>query len=168
MSEPEVPSSEATEPKPGPSKPANPTFQLFGVVAAGIVAFALLVWVQGIRMSAERREAFGRGVDGIASALAIPVIETGSRTSNNRQARLQSTIESVQRTGKYESVTVTDANGNVLASTNTALQGQTIKEMANAKWPTTEKEANGVIEATTSITNDGGVKIGALQVRIKL
>lgn len=168
MTEPESVASEVSEPSPKPSKPANPTVQLLGIVVAGILAFALLVWAQGVRMAAERREAFGRGIDGLAAALAIPVIETGSRVSDNRQARLQSTIESIQRAGKYDTLVVSDASGNVIASTNTALSGQTIKAMAEAKSPTTEKEANGMIEATSAILNDGGVKIGALQVRVKL
>lgn len=167
MSE-EPTSSEPSEPQQRATRPPNPTVQLVGVVAAGILAFALLVWAQGVRTAAVRREAFGRGVDGISAALAIPVIETGSRVNPNRGARLQSIAESIQRTGNYQTVIVTDANGNVLASTDTGVQGQTLKDMVESKSPAVVTEADGVVEANCSILMDGGNKIGSLRIKAKL
>ena len=162
----EVP--EVAEVKNIVTRPPNPTFQLVGVVAAGILAFALLVWAQGVRTASVRREAFGRGVDGISAALAIPVIETGSRVNANRIARLQSILDSIQRSAKLQTITVTDLSGNVLASTDTSLQGQTLKDMVDVKSPSTQKEADGVIEATTAVETDNGNKVGALQIKVKL
>lgn len=166
------PQSEQDTPVPVASHPvrhSNPTLQLGAIVVAVILAFAGLVWAQGIRLSHEKREAFGRGVDGLAAALAIPVVETGSVRAENRLARLQSIVESVQRAGHYEVIVVTDANGNVVASTDTSLQGQTLKDMVSVKAPATEKETDGIVEAVTSIDAAmGGNKVGSLRVRVKL
>jgi len=167
-------SDETTTPEPETTevvakyRAPNPTVQLVGVVAAGILAFALLVWAQGVRTGAVRREAFGRGVDGIAASLAIPVIETGSRVNPNRGARLQAIVDSIQRAAKLQTITVTDTNGNVLASTDTSVQGQTLKDMIDVKSPSTQKETDGVIEALTSIETEGGNKVGALRIKVKL
>lgn len=168
MSEEPTVSDQQDAPVSKATRPPNPTVQLVGVVAAAILAFALLVWAQGVRTAAVKREAFGRGVDGISAALAIPVIETGSRVNPNRGARLQSIVESIQRTGTYQSVIVTDANGNVLASTDTGVQGQTLKDMVEVKSPAIMTETDGLVEATCSILMDGGNKVGALRIKAKL
>ena len=147
---------------------ANPTVQLGGIVLAVIIAFGALVWAQGIRLNAVRRESFGRGIDGVAAALAIPVIETKSVRLENRTARLQSVVEAIKLAGQYDLMVVTDANGNVLASTDTSLQGQTLKEMATVKTPTTEKDVDGFVEAVCAINAEGGNKVGALRIRTKL
>ena len=171
MPDEQIPTIETPQTEPlvkSPQRPVNPTVQLTGVVVAAILAFALLVWAQGVRTAAVRREAFGRGVDGIAAALAIPVLETGSRVNTNRDARLQAILNSIQRTSKLESIVVTDATGNVIASTDTSQQGQTVVEMSKAKSPAVQMERDGVIESTTSISTDGGDMIGALRVRVRL
>jgi hypothetical protein len=170
MADEPTPQIEQETPGPVETKPvrhANPTVQLGGVVIAVILAFAALVWAQGIRLGHEKREAFGRGIDGLAASLAIPVVETNSVKLENRGARLQAVVEAIQRAGQYDVVVVTDANGNVIASTDTSLQGQTLKELSEAKSPTTETEANGMIEAVTAIEANNN-KVGALRVRAKL
>jgi len=151
-----------------PVRAHNPTAQLGGIVLAVIIAFGALVWAQGIRLNAVRRESFGRGVDGVAAALAIPVIETKSVRLENRTARLQSIVEAIKLAGQYDVMVVTDTNGNVLASTDTSLQGQTLKDMAEVKSPTTEKDADGFVEAVCAINAEGGNKVGALRIRTKL
>ncbi|MBL8064618.1 MAG: hypothetical protein JNM34_02045 [Chthonomonadaceae bacterium] len=159
--------SDETEVVPEPKK-TNPTVQLAGLVLAVILAFALLVWAQGIRISAVRRESFGRGIDGLSAALMIPIVETSSLRNPNRLERLQSIVEDIQRKGNYQVVTVTDATGKVLASTDAGQKNQTLKEMAEAQAPAKEKEANGLIEATTAVTSKSGEKIGAIRVIVKL
>lgn len=149
-------------------KQISPTVMLASLVLAGILAFALLVWAQGVRTAGVRRAAFGRGIDGLAAALAIPVVELGSLRFENRGERLQKIIETVQRSGDYSSVVVTDANGNVLATTDTSLKGQTVAELAKAKAPATVKEIDGGVEASVAIYNDGSSRIGALRVKAKL
>ncbi|MBS1721466.1 MAG: hypothetical protein JSS66_00500 [Armatimonadetes bacterium] len=146
----------------------NPTVVLAAVVLAGILSFALLMWAQGIRMEAAKRDSFGKGVDGLSATLAIPILEAVSPTKENRVARLQAIAQSIQNAGRYEQVVISDGNGVVLATTDTGLVNQTIKEMAEAKRPATIRPVDQSVEATVSIENEGGSKLGALRIRTKL
>ncbi len=171
MAEEPAPSVSPETPPTGPVaelKRANPTVKLAAVVLAGILTLAVLFWAQGIRTTLEKQEAFRRGIDGLASALVIPVLETKSVVNENRSARLQGIIESVQRSGSYDVVVVTDPQGNVLATTDTSLKGQIVKDMADPKNVGHAKAVDGLVEATSQIANDGGVVLGVLKVRAKL
>lgn len=164
------PTTESTETTghPHEAKQVNPTVVLVAFAFAAILSFALLVWAQGIRLAAAQRAAFARGVDGLSAALAQPVIELGSLRFENRADRLQKIIESVQRAGDYQSIVVTDPKGTVLATTDTSLKGQSVKEMADPPSPTKIKEVDGTIEANTAILSDGSNKIGSLRIRVRL
>lgn len=148
--------------------PPSPTVMLAATVFAGILAIGLLVWVQGIRTASIQRQAFGRGIDGLAASLTIPVMDLQSVRFANRGERLQGMIESIQRRGDYESVVVTDASGTVLATTDTSLSGQVIKEFAEKGFKGGVKDVNGVTEAVAPIMAESGDRLGTLRVRARI
>lgn len=119
-------------------------------------------------MAMVKRQAFGRGVDGIAASLAIPVIELSSQRFENRADRLQRTLEAIQRSGQYQIVVVTDPNGKVLATTDTSLKSQTLNEMKSLKSPSIIKEDQGVIEVNAPIIGDGESLLGGLKIKVKI
>ncbi|MBS1714457.1 MAG: hypothetical protein JST30_08995 [Armatimonadetes bacterium] len=158
------------EQAPEPPKPAavqRPTLVLAAFVLAGVLAIGLLVWIEGIKAAAMRREAFARGVDGLAASLSLPLLETRSVRFENRKSRLQGVLDAINREGRFVSVVVTDPEGTVVATTDTSLQGQKLPEGGMAKSPGTAKDVEGTVEVWTSVTTDGGEKIGALRVRIR-
>lgn len=150
------------------SPTSNPRVVQISALLAGILTIAILVWIQGVRMGVVKRSAFAKGIDGLAAALAIPVLETSSQRFENRTDRLQKTIESIQRSGQFQSLVVVDGNGVVLATTDTSLKGQTVLEMKDMKSPSKVKEVDSIIEVSAPIIGDGGTAIGALRVRAKL
>jgi len=158
------------EPVTEPGKPATvqrPTLVLAAFVLAGVLAIGLLVWIEGIKSAAMRREAFARGVDGLAASLTIPLLETRSVRFENRKSRLQGVLDAINREGRFVSVVVTDPSGLVVATTDTSLQGQTLQEAAKVKSPGVAKDVEGTVEAWSAVKTDGGETIGALRVRIR-
>lgn len=145
----------------------RPTLILAAFVLAGVCAIGLLVWIEGVKAAAMRREAFARGTDGLAAALSLPLLETKSVRFENRKSRLQGVVDAVNRGGRYASVVVTDGTGVVVASTDTSLQGQTLSEAGKAKSPGEARDVEGQIEAWSAINTDGGEKIGAVRIRVR-
>ena len=159
-----------TESAPESSKPApvhRPTLLLVAFVLAGVAAIGLLVWIEGIKAAAMRREAFARGIDGLSASLSLPLLETRSVRFENRKSRLQGLLDSVNREGRFVSVVMTDASGLVVATTDTSLQGPSLAEGQKAKAPGVAKDVEGLVEVWTAVNTEGGEKIGALRVRIR-
>lgn len=150
------------------AKKASPTVQLGVVVIAGILSIGLLVWAQGIRTAALRRDAFVRGLKGVSASLNLPLLEVKSVRNTNRGARLQSILDAIQRAGEYQMVLVADESGNVVASTDTSKQGQNISEFAAIKNFPQVKDVEGVIDVVLSIDSVSGTKTGYLQVKSRL
>jgi hypothetical protein len=151
-----------------PVRTVHPAVRFLAVGLSAAAALALLIFFQGMRASAMQREAFARGIDGLASAMAQPIIESNSRVYENRRDRLQKTVEGIRAAGGYESVTVADAQGLVIATTDLKFRGQTLKELAEGKQKTRVENVNGVLVAISGVFTEGGAQVGGLRVEVRL
>lgn len=156
-----------SEPEPKPARTVHPAVRFLAVGLSAAAALALLIFLQGMRASAMQREAFGRGIDGLAAAMAQPIIESNSQVFENRRDRLQRTVEGIRAAGGYESVTVADAQGLVIATTDLKFRGQTLKELADGKQKSRVNHVNGILVATSGVFTEGGAKVGGLRVEIR-
>jgi hypothetical protein len=138
------------------------------VALSAAAALAVLVFIQGWRASTMQREAFGRGMDGLAASLAQPIIESNSQVFENRRDRLQRAVEWIRAAGGYESVTVADSQGLVIATTDLKFRGQTLQELAEGKQKTEVIDANGVTVAVSGVFTEGGARVGGLRVAVRL
>lgn len=136
----------------------------FAIAAAIVLLLLFLVSWAGVRQANEMRRAeLGKGVDAIAAALTIPLLETASVQYEGRRSRLQRVAGDIASAAGYQQVTITDAEGRVLASVDKNLERATIPEMA-APADKRDKVSGGVLLVTRDIkigpTRLGSVRIG--------
>ncbi len=105
-----------------PAKPM-PKWMKWAIVALVIVlAFGFQGWLNGRRIQGAKEEFFTQGVNALAASLTEVMIE-------RNPAKAQKMIEQMARDGGYSLIIVTNATGQVLATTDRAKVSTSIEEL---------------------------------------
>lgn len=155
------------EPAVQPAAP-NPALRQIAMAVIALVLIALVSIALEIQARGRERAALGKGLDSLGATMVVPLIEARSVVNANRAARLQPLVEAIAQSGGYESVTLTDADGGVLATTDTRLKGQVVEAMKNAPSMASVTDADGAIQADRAVFGPGDERIGAIRVRLRL
>lgn len=131
-------------------------------VLAGIALVLLgLTWFTGtLRADQAKREALGQGLSGLSVTVREDVLRKDA-------GRLRLTATNVATAGGFASVTFTDANGNVLASTDGTLKGKTLDHMKKPPLNPEIKSVEGVQTMFKAVTLGEDNVIGGISVGLK-
>jgi hypothetical protein len=146
----------------------SPALRQIAMAAIALVLIALVSVALEIQARGRERAALGKGLDSLGATLVVPLLEARSVVNTNRAARLQPLVEGIAEAGGYESVTLTDADGAVLATTDTRLKGQVVEPLKSAPEKAAVGDADGAIQADRAIVGPGGERLGAVRVRLRL
>jgi hypothetical protein len=136
-----------------PAKRANPLpLYLGGGFIFFLVALALLVAIPAEAQKTTLRQKLG---DGVAAALVSEMLQPSS-------PRLNRLAERVAKDGKYDKVTLTAPDGQVLGSTDRTLSGTKLEEAGRAEAKTTIRFRGPVTVLTRGVYLAEGNKIGAV------
>jgi hypothetical protein len=133
------------------------------LLAAGLailLTFVFQSWLAGRRLEATRRQEIARGVQATASTLTFLVLD------RNSQRKLRDAADGIARAGDYSVVTIADAKGNVLASTDRRLATTQLLDLKNAPLEARVENERGRTIATCAIALGGTNSIGALRVEL--
>lgn len=162
MSDPEVtPPAVPEESSPEPPKPAsNPILRTFGLGIVGILVL-FMVWFAGIlNASAVRQQTLLHGLNALAYASKDAVL-TGDA------AKLRVLAQGIADSGDYTSVTFTNAQGIVLASTDTTQLGKTLDQLKNPPLTSKLQNLNGHDTMFRAITLGENNVIGGISIELK-
>lgn len=153
----------ATTPTPKKEAKPLPKWIKWAIVALIIVlVFGFQGWLGGRRIQGAREEFFKQGVNALAASLTEVMIE-------RNPAKAQKMIEQIARDGGYSLVIVTNATGQVLATTDRAKVSTTIEELK--KPPTDGAKIERIPEGLRgdrAIAIGGDSILGGLRVETKL
>ncbi len=100
-----------------------------GLVSA--LALIIFSWMLIVRGNWQTSDAWRNGqlqaVDAVGAALTNDVYRTDT-------SRLDQILQRIAREGNFRSVTFTNLDGEVLSTTDAALRGQRLPELARASW----------------------------------
>lgn len=122
-----------------------------------LVGLALLVAIPAEAQKSNLRQKLG---DGIASALVSDMLQPNS-------PRLNRLAERVAKEGKYDKVTLTAPDGQVLGSTDRTLSGTKLEDAARAEAKTTIRFRGPVTVLTRGVYLAEGNKIGAVVIEFR-
>lgn len=129
-------------------------------VLAILMTFIFQSWMAGRRLEATRRKEIARGVEATASTLTFLVLD------RNSQRKLRDAADGIARAGNYAVVTIADAKGNVLATTDRRLSTTRLPDLAAAPLEARIETAPGRYVVTCAIALGGTNAIGALRVEL--
>ncbi len=132
--------------------------QVFIAVVCLFVLF-LVYWSSQLQREATRRREIGRGVDAVATLLTRSILE-------NNPDKLRQTLGGLASNAHYQSVTVTNSKGDVLASTDALAEGKTRPELVSAPTPAEIKFEKGRYVVRRAINLGEGNQIGGLEVQV--
>lgn len=141
-------------------KPIPPWVLWLALGVAILMSFVFQSWMAGRRVEATRRQEIARGIQATASTLTFLVLD------RNSQRKLRDAVDGIARAGNYSVVTIADANGNVLASTDRRLATTKVPGLSNAPLEARVETAPGRYVVTAAIALGGTNSIGALRVEL--
>lgn len=136
-------------------KPIEPMRLLVGVVVLGLVLLAIVVFALNMRAEGIRVAELRRSADAISVLLRDPVLAR----DNAKMARI---LQDTSVAAGYSRMTVTGAQGLVLASTDRTLQGKTIKGLTTAQ--SESRKVDGKQHVTRAILLGSNNVIGGLEI----
>ncbi len=141
-----------------PAKKANPLpLFLGGGFIFFLVALALLVAIPAEAQKTTLRQKLG---DGLASALVSDMLQPSS-------PRLNRLAERIAKEGRYDKVTLTSPDGQVLGSTDRTLSGTKLEDAGRAEAKTTIRFRGPVTVLTRGVYLAEGNKIGAVVIEFR-
>ena len=162
--EPRNPSAPETEPSEAGTlagkKPIPSWIWWLALGVAILMSFVFQSWMAGRRLEATRRQEIARGVQATASTLTFLVLD------RNSQRKLRDAVDGIARAGNYNVVTIADAKGNVLASTDRRLATTKVPGLSSAPLEARVDPAPGRYVVTAAIALGGTNSIGALRVEL--
>jgi hypothetical protein len=120
--EPVTPQETTVAPEKPARKPLSGQVKLAIGVGAVLILVLILSWASGVKQKTAVRETYAKGVNALSVAVTPTFLE-------QRPEKLQRLAQSIAEAGGFESVLFADADGKVLASTDTKLQGQTLRDL---------------------------------------
>lgn len=126
-----------------------------GIVLAGLVGWSSLISAEG-----KKRESIARSVDALAETMPEYFIQRSF-------TKIERMVTKVVDSAGYETVTVTDPQGKVIASSNRAMSGKDIGDLKNSITKARLGTDGDVYVIRRSIFLAGDTKLGGLEVRIK-
>lgn len=152
-------SEQAEAPQIEPKQPSIMKV-IFGLGAISL--FLLIVVFMTVSAAAERtrQNAIADQIDGLSKAMTPALLER----DNVKLLRL---VENISKAAGYESMTITDDEGKVLATTNRNSDFTVIKELSQAPLDAKTKKKEGNIVITRAITLGDDNVIGAMEIITK-
>jgi len=142
---------------PADKKPMPKWLRQMVLALICLLIIVLVFWSAMLRMEGVKRKELSRGVDAVASLLTQSLLE-------RKPDKLRQTIESVATAGHYDRITVTDAQGAVIASTDRTVEGTARPEMVKASTPAQTDLKQGRYVVTRAVNLGEGNMIGAVEV----
>ncbi|MBX3110758.1 MAG: hypothetical protein KF857_02015 [Fimbriimonadaceae bacterium] len=129
------------------------------IVLTGICLLIILLvfWSSMLRMESVRRKELSRGVDALSPLLASSLLE-------RKPDKLRQTLQALAASGRYERVTVTDAQGAVIASTDRTVEGTARPDLVKAPTPAMTDLKQGRYIITRAVNLGESNMIGAVEV----
>ena len=153
--------AQAANPKPQAHKFEMPAWGrpviFFG---AGLLLAGLVGWSSLISAEGKKRESIARSVDALAETMPEYFIQRSF-------TKIERMVTKVVDSAGYETVSVTDPQGKVIASSNRAMSGKDIGELKNSITKARLGTDGDVYVIRRSIFLAGDTKLGGVEVRIK-
>lgn len=127
------------------------------IAAAVLGVLVLGVLILKLRIAQIRREAFEQTLAAVAAASVQTLLQQNS-------ARTQRMAESVALAGGFGSVTFSDSQGNVLASSDRKLDHNLLQDMAKAGPKAVIRDEGGRMVGVTGVMLAENNKFGAIRI----
>ncbi len=96
--------------------------------AIGIILLTITAWAGSVRTSKARNEALSDGIAALAASLKYPMLEARSMRTDAGRERLRPLTVDIMRAGGYKVVSISDPDGDVLATSATDLASSKFEE----------------------------------------
>lgn len=153
-----------------PRKPLSGQAKLAIGVGVVLVLVLILSWASGVKQQTAVRETYAKGLNALSIAVTPTFLE-------RKPEKLQKLAQSIAEAGGFETVLFADADGVVLASTDTTLLRTTLKDLKErtdkvqgvAFYDSEVVQANNRIRATRGIyiagaKADGNSRLGWIRI----
>ena len=119
----------------------------------------MLQWAAERRVAAVRQESLAQAADAVSAAVAQQVLM--------KEAALQTTTRRVAEAGGFDSVTLTDEKGVVIATTDRTREGQTVSELAPGPLTARVQLRSGRLVVHRAVVLAGETRVGGLELVAK-
>lgn len=127
------------------------------VVLAAILLLLIvtLQWTAERRVATVRQSAFAQTADAVSAAVAQQALLKG--------AALQTTAQRIAEAGHFDSVTITDEQGLVVATTDRTRDGQTVPALVQGPLAAKVEVREGRLVAHRAVVLAGDTRVGGLE-----
>lgn len=127
------------------------------MVAVGLFLLFVLQWAHNARIAMIRAEVFGRSVDALSASLADDMLQPDP-------IKMERKLTRIALASGYSRISVTDSNGQVIATTDNTQRSIVIPGLKALVPITRPTKAEGKLTGIRSIVLAGDTSLGGLEV----